>query len=529
MSRKTVTFDKSQVEDIGDTLDSILDNWEEESETEDFPADLVETIDTRVDDDSSILVPEIPEPTLETSQESEVGKILDGPPPIPPKKTPEETEIKVVTSDLQNNPPSESVITEVTTEDTQEATIATTNIVSNPILKHKIEQSIIIDKEPMIVQPTVTSEEPPEKIPEPTPEELEKQLQNTIEKSKELMNQLEESNEFIKNKSVCQDLAHVEFYLMKPLIVPNGMDIYLDVYINSITEHSKYSWKNKPLNNMYNIPEKMVIINKLGEVFNSSFIADPKNPIDFQASVFSVLSFANASELPCLNLERHLIAQFLNKLIIAINTRTERAFSETRSTVNPRLKTVLSKARLHLEMLASKYSLSLQTSITELIVNTFDEGDNKFVYNHKSFKILNDIMMKAWNQKHKGPLFENLTGSILKCYFPSFIIDYFNSIVAVYIIARLVSIYLQTPGNLSKSEEEIETHLKTIAMFGVAYYEDVDYLYKGVARAFPKFTHQLSAETEMYYLHHLFTGPQYALLKELEFTIPKINKIVKLQ
>jgi hypothetical protein len=472
----TVTIKKSGVADLTDVLDTILDDLEEEEENE------YSTFVTQ----QHVAMKEAHESIFKEKPSNNSRSLLDS-------DTEEESEHN---------------------EEHEEKAV-----VDNPILKHKIEQSVVIDKEPVLE----TEHAEPVEIKEPTKEELELQRKKAIEESKKVAQTLEESNTFISNKSICSDLQHIKFYLFAPLYAPRNADIPLVSFVNGIITHNEYSPWRRPINNPYNIPEKMVIINKLETIFNTTFVKSVENSLDFPAIITEVVMFMGKSELPSVNLESLLINPFLNKLIIALNSKIELAFKAQCPTVNSQLKVVLSRARVLLELISSQSAKSLKASINEVVTNVFNESDNKFVYNHKSFAILNKMIKSSWDNKNNGPLFENMVGSMLKCYFHSFIIDYFNVIVSMYIITRLLSIYLQTETiDKSNTEEDI----KVIAMFGVVCYENTDYLYKGVARVFPKFKNQMSSEAETYYLKHLFTGPQYAILKEFEYVLPKMMSIV---
>jgi hypothetical protein len=138
------------------------------------------------------------------------------------------------------------------------------------------------------------------------------------------------------------------------------------------------------------------------------------------------------------------------------------------------------------------------------------------IYKHNNNNTLNDLIKKI---SHANFSFEGLLASALKCYTPSIALDYFYALKSIYILGRLISIYVQSTKKISVVD------LYHIASSVLISYENKFHILSQVPRAVPKYEKGLSEETQAYFINHLITGPQYMLLKMIEKCLPIIAEI----
>lgn len=240
-----------------------------------------------------------------------------------------------------------------------------------------------------------------------------------------------------------------------------------------------------------------------------------------------VCAFLEANQIKTSVVEYNLIRTFINKIIYALNSTTELAFREERSIV------VDSKYRQAIlgdvAMMARIQPLTEKTGASwKVFAESF--GSNKFdnrVYVHKDVSTLSKHIDEAFKQSRS---LEHLLGTMLKSYYPSVGIDYFVAIKCIYIIVRLITLYINKYDYIENGDDEnpeipskdkLINDINTIVTVGVLIYENKGHLMQQTPKTLPQGVSD--EKVQMYLMNHSFTGPQYYILKMYEKMLPVLG------
>jgi hypothetical protein len=149
------------------------------------------------------------------------------------------------------------------------------------------------------------------------------------------------------------------------------------------------------------------------------------------------------------------------------------------------------------------------------------------IYKFTDYAQLNKHLEEAY--KSDGFQVECLLANILKTFVPSIALNYFYVIKSIYILVRLFGIYTYKQLYKEKSVEEVMSDLKIIANGATIVFECKGQLVRSLIKTIPKLENDnkgLSKESQMYFLSHMWTGPQYYLLKQLEHVFPVLANIL---
>ena len=237
----------------------------------------------------------------------------------------------------------------------------------------------------------------------------------------------------------------------------------------------------------------------------------------------------NADKVP-FNFEYAFIHSMLSKLLICMLSTVDRCFAGKRVQLNINFKkaiqTYLSEIS-HILSTHNKISTSWEVFEHCLLASSHDSQ----IYTFKGSADLREKLiecLKDSRQQQPEFLLEQLIGNTLKTFIPTIAYSYFMVIKNIYIMGRLVSIYMNKGMNKNKSKKEIIYDLYTIASSLTVDYE-VNYLANLNIRSAPVCSNgeELNKQTEMYYINHLIAGPQYYILKQLELSLPTIVKTMR--
>ena len=321
-------------------------------------------------------------------------------------------------------------------------------------------------------------------------------------------------------------------YLLGNTLLPDDVGNQLRAidYINSITsfKYDPYDSPNQAL--QHTLAENVLTINKLNDIFEAEIIPVMIDNYHFDDIDEKVCLFLEKyKSINSTNLEYNLIRSFLAKLIYSLSTSTELALREKKVIhVDAKYK----KALLH-DLDIMKH---LQTNDGKFIQswNKFIEaffgldGDN-LVYNFESYTKLNSELEVAYKEDF---LMEILLANTLKTYFPSISINYFYAIKSVYIMVRLLTVYIDKlkrdfiENHKNINVEKVMNDINVIGHIGTMIYEIKNYTFKQMSRTLPSCKNGMHNKTEMYILNHIFTGGQYYLLKMLEKSLPCLGNLL---
>lgn len=370
-----------------------------------------------------------------------------------------------------------------------------------------------------------------------------KEIIENIEKSKNKL--INDINEQVKEMELNGNCKHIDpnayntnaklfnvfyQYIIGKLFVPRNCVLTLDIneYINNTTVF-KYNAFDAPNTSMQHpIPEKIIFLTKLNNIFNFKFVNSASGDFHFNDLDKQVTTFLyKYKDYGTTRLEYGIIKSLMGKLIIALNTSCELAL---RDNTKPRLSTEFKQAIIR-DIECMKYIQSpdgkLYTSWKTFLNSLLSIGSDNLIYVHDNYNSLNTKLKTAYDNDF---LTENLLANMLKCYLPSVAINYFYVIKSVYIVSRLLSIYIQEKLYITtskkKSFEEIVNDIYAIATVGAIMYENKSYIFKQMTRTLPKYDKEITENTKMYILNHLLTGGQYYILKMFEESLPVVASLL---
>ena len=378
-----------------------------------------------------------------------------------------------------------------------------------------------------------------EKIKEPTEKEI---IENITKSKNKLINDInaqveniEQSGNYKKIKTdnylPDADLYNVYYqYIIGKLFVPLNCGLKLDTneYINNTTVFKYNAFDTPNMSMQHTIPEKVIYIKKLNQIFNHEFINNKSGDFHFNDLDKQIVKFLyKYKDYGTTKIEYGIIKSLMGKLIISLNTSCELALRDnTKSTLNTEFKQAVIRdieCMKYIQSTDGKTYASWKTFLNSL----FSLDSDKLIYVHNNYKSLNNKLKTAYDSDF---LTENLLANMLKCYLPSIAINYFYVIKSIYLIARLLSIYIQEKkyikDNDFKEFDDIVNDIYTIGTIGTILYENKVFILKQIPRSLPRYDKQISEQTQMYILNHLLTGGQYYILKMLEESLPVVASLL---
>ena len=378
-----------------------------------------------------------------------------------------------------------------------------------------------------------------EKIKEPTEKEI---IENITKSKNKLINDInaqveniEQSGNYKKIKTdkylSDADLYNVYYqYIIGKLFVPLNCGLKLDTneYINNTTVFKYNAFDTPNMSMQHTIPEKVIYIKKLNQIFNHEFINNKSGDFHFNDLDKQIVKFLyKYKDYGTTKIEYGIIKSLMGKLIISLNTSCELALRDnTKSTLNTEFKQAVIRdieCMKYIQSTDGKTYASWKTFLNSL----FSLDSDKLIYVHNNYKSLNNKLKTAYDSDF---LTENLLANMLKCYLPSIAINYFYVIKSIYLIVRLLSIYIQEKkyikDNDFKEFDDIVNDIYTIGTIGTILYENKVFILKQIPRSLPRYDKQISEQTQMYILNHLLTGGQYYILKMLEESLPVVASLL---
>ena len=378
-----------------------------------------------------------------------------------------------------------------------------------------------------------------ENIREPTEKEI---IENITKSKNKLINDInaqvesiEQAGDYKKIKTdkylPDSDLYGVYYqYVIGKLFVPLNCGLKLDTneYINNTTVFKYNAFDTPNMSMQHTIPEKVIYLKKLNQIFNHEFINNKSGDFHFNDLDKQIVKFLyKYKDYGTTKIEYGIIKSLMGKLIISLNTSCELALRDnTKSTLNTEFKQAVIRdieCMKYIQSTDGKLYSSWKTYLNSL----FSLDSDKLIYVHNNYKSLNNKLKIAYDSDF---LTENLLANMLKCYLPSIAINYFYVIKSIYLIARLLSIYIQEKKYMKDNEfkefDDIVNDIYTIGTIGTILYENKVFILKQIPRSLPRYDKQISEQTQMYILNHLLTGGQYYILKMLEESLPVVASLL---
>lgn len=206
-------------------------------------------------------------------------------------------------------------------------------------------------------------------------------------------------------------------------------------------------------------------------------------------------------------IEHRLYNTFFGKLILSMFSSTEKVFVQNKPCITTDYFEIINNINTEMKnMLKSNIYIKKSWFIfyDKLI-------DGKTYYKYTNYNDLSDRLKDCYDNKF--PI-EILLADCIKQLIPSVSLNYLNIVKYIYILGRLIVIYINTYTTIDMKD------LIIICRAVSSLYESYYYSISMIPRGMPKFIENCSEEFKLYYISHAITGPEYYLFKQLEYSIP---------
>ena len=296
----------------------------------------------------------------------------------------------------------------------------------------------------------------------------------------------------------------------------------LKKYVNKLTNFNYDPFEGIRSNLLFSVQDRLLYIHELGKIFDTDFLGK----IDIQFKLHDIdaklSKFIRKEGVPFNDFEHRLIKNMMGKLILAIYSNVERAFVQDNHCLSPDyLKNIRGIDKTMSDLCYSdKYVMkSWNAFMTKLT-------DQKTMFKFKDYSDISEKLKLCYDNRF--PM-EILMADCVKSLIPSIGLNYLNAIKDVYIMGRLISIYIRKymeKRAVGENGEKIRlTDMIVICRAVMVDYESNYFATSMIPRSMPKTEENMSEEFKLYYISHTLTGPQYFLLKQLEHTLPSLEYI----
>lgn len=367
---------------------------------------------------------------------------------------------------------------------------------------------------------------------QPTKKQIKKSLHEQTKRIAKQAEKLKRAGEFEPDYEYIEN--NMDFF-NKFLLHDNNFD--RDMNITQIM-HDWTNFKYSPFselrtNYLKQISERVVCIEELGKLFKYNFITYMnKTNYRFDSLSFELCKYigtTNDKDKIPFNFEYQFIHSMLSKLLVCMLSNVDRCFTNNKVQININFKKAIQTyLNEFAHILETKNKISTSWEVFEHCLLSSSHDTQIYV-----FKGSDDLKSKIKecfiDMKSDKPQFllEQLIGNTLKTFIPTIAYSYFSVIKNIYIMGRLISIYMNKHLNEGKTRKQIIYDLYVISNTLTVEYE-VNYLANLNTRSAPICADgsEMNKQTEMYYINHLIAGPQYYILKQLELSLPTMVQYI---
>lgn len=284
-------------------------------------------------------------------------------------------------------------------------------------------------------------------------------------------------------------------------------------YINSLTNFNYDPFEGIRSNLLFSVQDRLLYVHELGKIFDTDFLGT----IDIQFKLHDIdgrlAKFIRKEEVAFNDFEHRLIKNMMGKLLLGMFSNVERAFVQDSHCLSPDyLKNIKDIDKTMRDVCYSdKYVMKSWSMFMNKLTDT------KTLFKFKDYIDLSEKLKLCYDNRF--PI-EILMADCVKALIPSIGLNYINAVKSVYLIGRLVAIYLNKYAS-GRGEGRIRlTDMIIICRAVMVDYESNYFATSMIPRSMPKTEENMSEEMKLYYISHTLAGPQYFLLKQLEYTIP---------
>ena len=388
--------------------------------------------------------------------------------------------------------------------------------------KYKLKQESNCMSDSISLSSSAVVEEANEKGNKLSKTKLKKLLKSQSEQINKEANEIKKKGEYLPDYDyIDNNYAFFNKYLKPTIPIDNDMNI--EKILRYWTPYKYSPYNDLKTNYIRRVGERVVLISLLNDVFGKNFFTYMSNKsYRFDSLNFELLKFIgttpNNDKIPT-KFEHVFIKTMLSKLIVCMLSDVERCFTKDEPQLNNYFKLAIKNSLNEFAyLLKTDNVISLSWTVFEK--SLFMSNFNRNIYKFTTAEDLKKTLTEAF--KSEDFLMEQLAANILKTFIPTVAYSYFSVIKNIYIIGRLLSIYVNKRLFANKSKREIETDLYVIAAVLTTEYE-TNYVANVNIRTAPMVNgKQLTKQTEMYYVNHIIAGPQYLVLKMLENALPTL-------
>lgn len=380
-----------------------------------------------------------------------------------------------------------------------------------------------IDKTPLKPEEIEIAEEIQEAVPSTIPE-LPALKSDDLDNLKTLLDNIINDEDAV-NKKIDYDYYknNHDFFgnFMEFTLNYTPMDMDLKKYINSLTNFNYDPFEGIRPSLLFSMQDRLMYIHEMGKIFDEDFLGKVDIKFTLHDIDLKLSQFIGKHQCPFSNMEHNLINTMCGKLLLSIYSNIEHAFVQKTSCLTPDYVKIIQSMNKNMQSLcqSDKYIMrSWSLFISKLL-------DTKTMFTFKNYTDLSDKLKICYDNEF--PI-EILFADAIKSLIPSIGLNYINAIKNVYIIGRLWMIYLteymkSRVENIDDKYNKILTDLIIITRAVLVEYESDYFASAMIPRSMPKSEENVSEEFKLYYISHTLTGPQFYLLKQLEYTIPSVG------
>lgn len=311
--------------------------------------------------------------------------------------------------------------------------------------------------------------------------------------------------------------------------------ISMDSFVQEIAKFPNYSWKRYPDETLlYNLTDVFVICKRMNSLFKHEFGSTSGTGFRFDTLTENTYSFLKKySDLDDLIFEHQIIVMILGKLEVLLNTNTNIYLKSDKITVSDDIFQIFKHEINDMFVIQTNDKLHhISKSWNTFVDSLFNLRERKnycFDIKKQGYENLNRFLENSYCYNCFDPKIgpranyqmEELIGNTLKMYSNSIVQSFFFMIKTIYIMVRLISIYIQKFYKDQDKERTIKD-IKNIAAFAVILYEHKYRLWKVAVRSTTKMKggKEVSGETQIFIDNYVICGGQYYLLKFIEKAIP---------
>lgn len=396
------------------------------------------------------------------------------------------------------------------------------------------------EKQPVINSDSTVQVEMSKTAPKPiSKEKIKGHVEETKNKIIDHIKEVERSGDYLKVNKIEEyyegsgdRYKEMIGYICNKLFVPNEMYKCFTAanFIKTLIPYEYNPYDSPDVNFTHNMVDMYVYINRLNEIFDYKFLNfDDKNNLpvfsDIDLHIFSFLR--DNRSIMTTKLEYMIIQSFLGKFVLSLCTTTDRSFkSNTKIVIDNAFNKGVFNDILQLNAMQDNQKGKTFLSWKYFQEMLFGITDENLLYKFVDYDKLNNNLYAAYGKDYQ---IECLLANILKTIVPGIALNYFYAIKSVYILGRLLGVYLGKKLYLNKSVEEIMSDLKIIANTSTISYEYKAFMLKQTTRSIPgiETEEEFQKQSQAYFLSHALIGPQYYIIKYIETAFPVLASEIK--